>query len=100
MLNRKSLTKADTDLFYWLYRRTQKRNCTAIVWLSKTGDGYAQLGLPLCVYVMGASQGLSYFSAVIISFAAWLPAYWVLKNTCRRKRPPAAIPAFSAAIEG
>ena len=66
--------------------------------VSKTGDGYAQLGLPLCLYVMGASQGLSYFSAVMISFAAWLPIYWVLKNTCRRKRPPAAIPAFSAAI--
>jgi undecaprenyl-diphosphatase len=66
--------------------------------VSKTGDGYAQLGAPLCVYVMGISQGLAYLSAVIISFSAWLPTYWVLKNTCRRKRPPAAIPAFSAAI--
>lgn len=66
--------------------------------VSKTGDGYAQLGLPLCAYAIGVNQGLAYFSAVIISFAAWLPAYWVLKNTCRRKRPPAAIPAFSAAI--
>jgi undecaprenyl-diphosphatase len=66
--------------------------------VSKTGDGYFQLGLPVLVYAAGIQQGLAYFSAVLISFAAWLPAYWVLKNTCRRRRPPDAIPAYSASI--
>jgi undecaprenyl-diphosphatase len=66
--------------------------------VSKTGDGYLQLGLPLLVYALGVDQGLAYFSAVLISFAAWLPTYWVLKNTCRRRRPPQAIPAFCASI--
>ena len=36
----KSLTKYDTDLFYLLHRKTLKRDCRSIIWLSKTGDGY------------------------------------------------------------
>ncbi|QQD17180.1 phosphatase PAP2 family protein [Spongiibacter nanhainus] len=66
--------------------------------VSKTGDGYAQLGLPTLVYLSGTHLGASYFAATALAFVIWLPLYWVLKNTCRRRRPPAAIPAFSAEI--
>lgn len=66
--------------------------------VSKTGDGYAQLALPLLCYLAGVYLGREYLVAILCSFAIWLPLYWVLKNTCRRRRPPAAIPAFNASI--
>ncbi|GAB3375510.1 phosphatase PAP2 family protein [Spongiibacter taiwanensis] len=78
--------------------RHQQRLSRIAYGISKTGDGYTQLLLPILLYSIGVSQGLNYLIAVALSFAVWLPLYWVLKNTCRRRRPPAAIPAFSASI--
>ena len=66
--------------------------------VSKTGDGYTQLGLPILVYAAGIEHGLAYLNAVFMSFAIWLPVYWALKNSCKRRRPPAAIPKFCASI--
>ncbi len=78
--------------------RHQQRLCRIAYGVSKTGDGYTQLLLPLSLYLFGVANGKSYMAAVALSFAIWLPLYWVLKNTCRRKRPPAALPEFNASI--
>ncbi len=66
--------------------------------ISKTGDGYLQIILPVSLYLLGANFGQEFLLATLASFAIWLPIYWILKNTCRRRRPPAAIPAFNASI--
>ncbi|MBD2858366.1 phosphatase PAP2 family protein [Spongiibacter sp. KMU-158] len=66
--------------------------------VSKTGDGYAQIAVPVSLYLLGANYGKEFLLATLMAFAIWLPIYWVLKNTCRRRRPPAAIPSFNASI--
>lgn len=78
--------------------RHQQRLSRIAYGISKTGDGYTQLALPLLLCVIGVNLAQEYLLAVLLSFAVWLPLYWVLKNTCRRRRPPAAIPTFSASI--
>ncbi|OFC70191.1 phosphatase PAP2 family protein [Alteromonas confluentis] len=87
MLNRKSLTKADTDLFYWLYRRTQKRNCTAIVWLSKTGDGYLYFAIGLLLWAFEPEFGELFLYTALMAYALELPVYVVLKRMFKRPRP-------------
>ena len=78
--------------------RHQQQLCRLAFAISKSGDGYTQLFLPLALYALGVHSSEIFVASVATGFAVWLPLYWVLKNTCRRKRPPAAIPQFNAAI--
>lgn len=78
--------------------RHQQQLCRLAFAVSKSGDGYTQLILPLGLWALGVSGSELFVSSVAAGFAIWLPLYWLLKNTCRRKRPPAAIPQFNAAI--
>lgn len=66
--------------------------------VSKTGDGYTQILLPTSLYLLGANFGREFLLTTLLCFAIWLPVYWVLKNSCRRRRPPQAIPSFNASI--
>ncbi len=53
----KSLTKYDTDLFYRLYKLTQKRDCRSIIWLSKTGDGYLYFVIGMLLWAFEPEHG-------------------------------------------
>lgn len=94
-----SINQFDVRMFMACVSTRHQRQLSRIAYgISKTGDGYAQLALPLLICSLGIQFGQEYLLAVLASFAFWLPLYWVLKNTCRRRRPPVAIPTFCASI--
>ncbi|WP_372861644.1 phosphatase PAP2 family protein [Spongiibacter sp.] len=78
--------------------RHQHQLCKLAFGISKSGDGYTQLLLPLLLSAWGVTGSGTFLSSVATGFGIWLPLYWLLKNSCRRRRPPAAIPQFNAAI--
>ncbi len=66
--------------------------------ISRTGDGYLQLLLPLTVLIADSHTGLPLFKLAMVAFAIERGLYWILKNTLKRRRPPAAIPWFRSVI--
>ena len=83
----KSLTKYDTDLFYRLYKLTQKRDCRSIVWLSKTGDGYLYLVIGMLLWAFEPEHGELFLYTALMAYALELPIYVLLKKMFKRPRP-------------
>lgn len=65
----KSLTKYDTDLFYRLYKLTQKRDCRSIIWLSKTGDGYLYLVIGALLWAFEPEHGELFLYTALMAYA-------------------------------
>ena len=83
----KSLTKYDTVLFNRIYGLTYQRDCRAIIWLSKTGDGYLYLALGVTLWMFEPSFGQLFLFTALMAYALELPIYVVLKKMFKRPRP-------------
>ena len=93
------LSNLDQRLFLRCTHYSHNRCLTMFARLiSKTGDGYMQVLLPLALLVTNYRTGLPIFQITAAAFAAERALYWLLKNTLKRPRPPVAIPWFNAAI--
>ena len=66
--------------------------------ISKTGDGYLQVLLPLVIWFAVGQPANQFLLMVVTAFCLERTLYWVLKNSLKRRRPPAAIPWFQAVI--
>ncbi|MEG3765891.1 phosphatase PAP2 family protein, partial [Alteromonas sp. 14N.309.X.WAT.G.H12] len=98
MFRLKTLSKADTHLFFRLYRLTQKRNCTSIIWLSKTGDGYLYFCIGLLLWVFEPQYGELFLYTALMAYALELPLYVVLKKMFKRPRPCDLLAGFTAHV--
>lgn len=94
-----NLHQYDLRVMLWCSRT---RNHNLLVQLAKqisrSGDGLLQVLLPLGLIILSIENSLLFFKLVVIGFLIERPAYWVLKNTLKRRRPPEAIPSFQAVI--
>lgn len=81
------LTRADTQLFYWLFNKTARKNCTLVKWISKTGDGYLYLLLGLMLWMFEPRHGELFLYTAILAYVLELPIYVVLKQVFHRQRP-------------
>jgi len=70
--------------------------------ISSTADGYWYVAFTLLYYLYGqiANDGQlpSFVLLICTCFLIERPVYYLLKNTCRRQRPPQAIPGFESQI--
>lgn len=93
------LSHLDKRLFLRCSRYCQNRPLTTSARLvSRTGDGYLQVLLPLVLLVADFQTGLPIFQVTALAFLMERSLYWILKNTLKRRRPPAAIPWFHPVI--
>lgn len=65
---------------------------------SRTADGVLYAVLPLLYWLLGGKHANALVLLVATAFAIERPLYYLLKNTCRRRRPPAAIPGYASVI--
>lgn len=94
-----SITQFDTRMFLWVTGSKHQQGLAKTArMVSRSGDGYLQIALPLLLVFLGLEHATTLFQTVIVAFAIQLPIYWVLKNSFKRKRPPQAIPSFRAFI--
>lgn len=94
------ISRYDVQMFLWCVNSRHHRllsRCARVV--SKTGDGYLQILLPLSIYVFYPTLGANMLLCALLGFALELPLYWILKNSFQRRRPPEALPSFSSVIK-
>lgn len=94
----KSLTKYDTALFYWLYNLTDNRDCRAIIWLSKTGDGYLYFAIGMALWAFEPAFGQLFLFTALMAYGLEIPIYVLLKKLIKRPRPCDLFTNFSAHV--
>lgn len=67
--------------------------------ISKTGDGYLQLLVPLIYWLIDPVNGGAFFQMIIVAFAIERSIYFILKNKLKRRRPPEVIPYFTSVVK-
>ncbi len=85
-------------LLWFLHRRHRQLWIAAARAFSRSGDGLMQVLLPSLILLIDREHGPYLFVLTAIAFSIERPLYWILKNTCQRKRPPEAIPSFHSVI--
>ena len=96
-----TLSSIDQRLFLTLSSYSQRlalQNPAQLI--SRTGDGYLQVILPIVLsQVLPSEQRMNFLTVVAIAFAIERGAYKVLKNSLKRRRPPQFFPSFESVVE-
>ena len=66
--------------------------------VSRSADGWLYLLFPLLYSLMYGADAKAFVSLAALAFALERAVYAVLKNTCRRRRPPDFIPDFRSFV--
>lgn len=101
LLNR--LSHYDQRLFLWCASLSHSAHYAkhlhlAAKVISRSGDGYLQVLLPLALVAFYGSAAIPLLVTILVAFTIERALYWLLKNSLKRRRPPAAIPSFTALI--
>jgi undecaprenyl-diphosphatase len=93
------LTRIDTAFFLWLSGLRSGGYPWLSRQISRSGDGplYAVAGI--LILLLDDSEGVTVVCAMLLAFGIELPTYLFLKNSVRRRRPPAAIEGARAWLE-
>lgn len=87
-----SIHRYDVFLFTWVMRRkSQKLLVQAARLVSATANGPLYLLLALALYGLGGQEERLLLKLMALALLIERPLYFVLKNACRRDRPPQAL---------
>lgn len=93
------INRYDLRMLLWFVDRRHRQLWIAFARaLSRSGDGLLQVLLPTLLLILDRQTGVTVFLITAVGFAIERPLYWVLKNSCQRRRPPEAIPSFTSVI--
>jgi len=67
--------------------------------LSRSGDGYYYALVALLLYVSSLDLPNAFFTGLIAAYSVERIIYFVMKNSCKRKRPADAIAGFQSVIK-
>ena len=95
-----SLQQLDTRLFRAVFLGASRSNvCRLAKVLSRSGDGYLFALLPLLLLAIGAGDLPGFILLLLLGLSMERCAYWVLKNTLRRPRPPESMPDLTSLVQ-
>lgn len=91
------LQSTDVRLFFRVqrYQPVLVQSCRQI---SRSADGLLYALIPLLYAGLLPSAGMPFVLLVATAFAIERPLYYLLKNSFRRRRPPAVIPGYASVI--
>ncbi len=97
------LSHYDQRIFLWLASTSRSSSYARALYicartLSRTGDGYLQVIVPLAILALWGADAYEFFIVVLLAFGLERCSYLLLKNSLKRRRPPVAIPHYKAAI--
>ncbi len=91
--------RLDLLAFDWCHRRRAEALVfSAAHHVSRSADGWLYLLLPLLYLGTGATGAPGFVELATIVFSVERTLYFVLKNTCRRRRPPEILPGFRSLV--
>ncbi len=88
----------DLRLLHWCVKsHGHARTAAYVRALSRTGDGYLQILLPILI---ASLNGNAHFVLLALkAFAVERVLYFCLKHSLKRRRPPDIVPNFSCLVE-
>jgi undecaprenyl-diphosphatase len=93
------LQHADLKLFGRLFKLGEKRLIVPFARaLSRSGDGYLHLLVPLLLGLSGAAQLDRLLTLLLLALAVERALYFSLKNSLRRRRPADYLPGFRSLV--
>lgn len=66
--------------------------------ISRSGDGYLQLALPLSLLIFLPEHGKNFCLLAAFAFTIERPLYFILKCSLKRRRPPEIVPCFTSVV--
>ncbi|MDP1930191.1 MAG: phosphatase PAP2 family protein [Gammaproteobacteria bacterium] len=67
--------------------------------ISSTGDGHFYVLLAISLPLLFPQAGISFLMAGLLSFLLELPLYWLLKRSCKRRRPFHVVQALAPLLQ-
>jgi undecaprenyl-diphosphatase len=93
------IREVDFATFAWCHRKPADSPLfSAARKISRSADGWLYLALPLAYILYASPSALRFATLSAWVFAAERSVYFVLKNTCRRRRPPEVLPGFRSLV--
>ncbi len=89
------------DLRMLLWCGKSRCNSKFMRWVrlvSRSGDGYLQLLLPIALLVLLPAGGEGFLWLAMSAFMVERPLYFILKNSLKRRRPSDVVPYFSSVV--
>jgi len=87
-----TIHRYDVSVFTWvMHRKSQKFLVRCARGVSKSGDGLLYLLLALALLWTQGAEELRLLACMAVALLVERPLYFVLKNACKRDRPPAAL---------
>ena len=93
------VTRADRELFCYLYNKANQYDCRPILLISKTGDGYLYLLLGALLWAFEPTNGKLFLYCALLAYALELPLYILLKKLFKRPRPCDLLRAFKSHVQ-
>lgn len=94
-----ALQQFDHRLFTRVFRQGERRMIRPLARaLSRSGDGYLHLLVPLLLWLLGADRLASFIALLVAALACERALYWLLKNSLKRRRPHEYMPGFRSII--
>jgi undecaprenyl-diphosphatase len=91
--------RLDILAFGWCHRRSAEAMVfIAARWISRSADGWLYLLLALLFLATGAIDAAPFITLGSRAFALERTVYLLMKNTCRRRRPPDILPGFRSLV--
>ena len=93
------LHQFDSRLLAKLFRQGERRAIVPLARaVSRSGDGYLHVLIPLSLFIAGASHILGLALLLGSALALERALYWLLKNGLKRRRPQEIVPGFRSLI--
>ena len=93
------LYQYDLRMLLWCQKsRFYPQFITFICGVSRSGDGYLQLTLPLVYWLIYPDEGGEFLRLVLIAFSIERSLYLILKNTLKRQRPQQVVAHFTSIV--
>jgi undecaprenyl-diphosphatase len=94
-----TLQKYDLRLLARIFRQGERRMVIPLARaVSRSGDGYLHILLPLMLWSMQVSGYRDFALLVAVSVVIERALYFTLKNSLKRRRPQEAVPGFRSLI--
>ena len=93
------LQQFELRLLAKLFSQTERRAVVPMARaLSRSGDGYLHLLVPLLLGALDPATFLALLSLVALALGIERSVYWLVKNTLKRPRPQEALPGFRSLV--
>ena len=94
-----NVSKVDLSILLWCTKsHYYQRFISFVRAVSKTGDGYMQVMLPIVITVISGFEQIAFLVLVAKAYLIERPLYFVLKNTLKRRRPPEVEPSVKSIV--